>query len=561
MVKTAKIFLLSLFAVVLLICGIYLMEGRPSKIETTEAVASFEYSNTKIYYDPIYEDEMLNAQNPSENNHGSTEQENTNQYSCETYSAKSLLHQNKNYFRESEYVLDIIVVNFTDEKTSDLNVVVSKMQDVQNYMSTLSYNQMSIVYNVYVCNLNEKFSAYSYSKASESKDVFIMNNKSTYSCAIKNTNKQANGNMVFFSDRSIDKTFRSDTSLLFWPHCYKRSNDLIDLIIVTSQSEPITICHEFMHALGIGDFYTSSQYWWPLNEPFDDNLPLTFDLMTTSEQFGTQYTCINNRFMLGWLEMSAYDSEHQTDTPIKVISQAGTYVVNDANSTEGVVGYQFGEKDKERFTIECWSMFNKTFLIVNRINLEYNQNTRATKPSECYVYDLRGSDGAWLTEGCCIGTENYPIVYSDGTVAQFSISNITTLPNGALQFDFHTSININETFPQTNNSQSNFYLHTVDTSNNFVEVQQILVFNSENSEWKNATVSLVYINNKEVYALIDVDNKYTKAKVVYDAFGSKNEYVVDLSTKIITVKIEKNIIQTFGTAFFNFIDSVKKLFN
>ena len=208
------------------------------------------------------------------------------------------------------------------------------------------------------------------------------------------------------------------------------------------------LCHEMMHTLNAYDLYTSSK---PHLNPV-----YVWDLMSDNQQV-PQSLSAHVRATYG-----AAFGEWIPESEIVEIISAGTYSVKPVTSPtpDGVAFKIHPDKSRsEYFMIECRDKSNQWDaslpyggLLVYRVNPGMRGNTGASDKYEMYVFRPYGSISVVGTIGkaplgeetgrTSFGTANdadYPF-YSDGTRANFSVSNVKKSSDG-MSFDlsFNTS--------------------------------------------------------------------------------------------------------------------------
>lgn len=554
--KAVKISLICIVSLFVLIIGYFLIVPAPQGMGTQLATDSTEY-NLKDFTnrgEPDSEEPIT----PGEN-------ENVTNIYAYNYFNTSKGFEDYYLYRDSVAVCNVIFVNFKDYvafNENTYNNYYNVFSNVNSTLATLSRNNFQFEFQFFVYNSQDSIKKYINFPMNYWFESTLYENAYNSSITLNpetNTNKQCNMKMLMLSSPNDD--YRED---IFWAHCYMLPNNSVDLLTINSSTPTNSITHELLHSLGIYDLYTysSANYQPTYSNTSNVIAPVgTTDIM--AYPYTTVYTSAENRLLLGWLGNNISTFGDADNTAIEIIdNQTETkkeYLLYDAMSLSGTIAYEFGldENRKEFFLIECRKVNNQPYLIVQRINYNYAGNAESSNENSCFIYTFRNDRSNMYSFGQdVIGGDSSPLVYSDGTRLDVSITNIL-VKNNQIQFEFFKTKTptVDKTTTDLKNPETqNFYIKTVDPDGNFNEVQAVWLFNTTDKTWhRTQNISIVYVNNQKYYAILEVEKCYSKARFVYDAWGSTTYTETPLTAKYQTLTLNKTVIQSTG----DFINDIK----
>lgn len=338
-----------------------------SKIENTYAEATHAYAESQnefpqpicynefsqpISYDGVYENNVLNAQEP---------------LGFKPYT-KGL----------NEVNVLFTFVNYENDETNHLNkteiseIMTTLESEVTFYFERMSQNFVNLNFD-YFCTIAPNSYDYYLNKSSpsytEEKKIFYsgMDNMLDYDgnkkeCKFDSFNVMIN---VFAGNSGKWNTF-------LWPHAYT-GNSLI-MMTEYKQMAPIssaTLCHEMLHIFGVGDLYSYSG-----SQNFSAQ---NLDIMAT----GTKNQTTNAYFRkeIGWINSSVYGDNETTS--IEEVLWGNDVTLNlypcATNDYSKTIAYKFGvnENNGEYFVIEYKiksyqgifdNIINNSAVVIYRVN-------------------------------------------------------------------------------------------------------------------------------------------------------------------------------------------------
>lgn len=542
MLKFSKISLAVLIALVFAGCIFFNFAPTAESIELTEAEESVEYDK----YQSLGDDYQIYYLDGSVSR------------------TTSYLESTRYVFSGSEFIIDVALMNFSDYSAFTLATYqkyYEMFNEVANYFSIFSRGELSVKFNYYVNVTNYVENDFINKETSMDIEFAVVNSIVENGVCLQYEG-ESDGQCLYIGSGKKIELFSSNK--ITWPHAYVGE---FPSMTISLNSNTTHIVHEIIHMLGCADLYNGDKVARYLSEN-DYSAPLgSTDIMGLGYNLKTPTTA-NNRERLGWISTSNY--EDNISSGIEIISQEGTYIVNNCDSQSGVLAYKFGIKGNEWFLAEQRYLGDKSYLVIQRINNTRCDNSIAQNQRELYVLSFEDVYGEkYFGSGDSIGSNNNFLYYSDGSTASYYITNIKINNDSLIQFDFYNSclenVEVNtETPTDDSTTQKNIYVFVDDGYGNPLAVRYIMWYDSVVNAWKSFQyVGVVYIGNQAYYAIFDVPERASVVKFQYFSFNTMSETRLTLndSTNKYYVVLEKGIVQKTGEAYWEFRQTIENAIN
>ena len=476
------------------------------------------------------------------------------------------------YFTGTNLTFDVILMNFVDVKQFTQNTYpkwISIFDEVETYFFEESQGDFNVKFNISVADINKNYTDMRVENKSSYNSLFPF---TLYGLAEKNIHTTLQNVGEGDCDMLIVSVPEDESlgwSTIFWPKAtvagYVQSFDARMIISNSNESRMDVLCHEIYHILGLPDLYS-------LQGDYVGNT----DMMASHSP--TSSTSAYFKQKLGWYNESNYNDS--TISNIENISSTGTYTLK-MPKINGVNAYKFGINGNEYFLAEPRIVWDKQYLVVNRINTEKYSNMNAKSHEDTVVYAFPGSSynpGIYIrlfANGNSVGTDKNPLFYSDGTRAEYMIYNIKTGVDGEITFDFRvTSIDGDLYVPDDGDIPSQIkdpnkrFIYVRDANGANLTPTNIYFYNSQDDEWEEHNLLRVYVGNKQYFTFM-YNEEHTKIKVTYKEYLITYEKELPIATgvEVYNVQFDKTVVGTVGdfvngalSGFSNFVSGIFNFF-